>query len=161
MSATLRAISYLAPGHGRPVWDVAILLHDERRVRRRIIPLAHGDDVLVDFPEPVTLDDRGALELADGRLVEVIAGEEKLYEVRGRDATHLMQLCWHIGNRHAKAQIERDGNGDRILILRDPVLRDMLAGLGAQVAEVSEPFHPLEGAYHHGHAESHALLHRP
>ena len=80
--------------------------------------------------------------------------------LRGRDAKHLMQLAWHIGNRHAKAQIDTEwaGIGDRILILRDHVLRDMLIGLGAKVTEISEPFSPLEGAYSHDHG--HALLNR-
>jgi urease accessory protein len=158
MSATLRAVSYVPPGTPRPDgFDPAVLRHDERRVRRRVISLVHGDEVLVDFPEPITLEDRGALKLADGRYVEILAAEELLYEVRGRDAKHLMQLCWHIGNRHAKAQIETEwqGIGDRILILRDRVLRDMLLGLGATVTE------PLEGAYHsHGHGDEHALLYR-
>lgn len=164
MSATLRAVSYLPPGTEHPpAYDPAVLRHDERRVRRRLLPLVHGDEVLVDFPEPVTLENGGALALADGRYVDIVAAEEPLYEVRGRDARHLMQLCWHIGNRHAKAQIEPEWSelGDRILILRDRVLRDMLVGLGATVTEVTEPFSPLEGAYHsHAHGEEHALLYR-
>lgn len=157
----LRAVAYLPPGHGRKIWDVSVLRHDERRVRRRAIPLAHGDEVLVDFPAPVSMQQHGALELSDGRCVEIIASEEELYAVRGRDAEHLMELCWHIGNRHAKAQIE-GGDDGRIVILREPVLRDMLVGLGATVTEVSEPFGPLEGAYHsHAHGEGeHALLYR-
>jgi urease accessory protein len=160
MAEPLRAVSYLPPGYAGTPFDLAILLHDERRIRRRMLTLAHGDQVLVDFPQPVTMAHGGALQLADGRLVDIVAGEEPLYEVRGRDARHLMQLCWHIGNRHAKAQIEAewDGLGDRMLILRDHVLRDMLRGLGATVTEVSEPFSPLDGAYAHDHG--HALLSR-
>ena len=118
--------------------------------------------MLVDFPTPVTLESGGALTLEDGRLVEVVAGEEKLYQVRGRDSMHLMQICWHLGNRHLRVQIENEweGLGERVLILRDHVIRDMLIGLGATVTEVSEPFHPLEGAYH-GHGDhGHALLNR-
>jgi urease accessory protein len=161
---TLRAVSYLPPGHGGRTWEVAVLRHDERRVRRRTVPTAHGDEVLVDFPAPVSMEHGGALELADGRLVEIIAGEEGLYDVRGRDAAHLIELSWHIGNRHARAQIANEGEsvGNRILILRDPVLRDMLVGLGATVTEISGPFSPLEGAYHnHAHGgDEHALLYR-
>lgn len=159
MGETLRAVAYVPRGT-RTGFDIAILYHDERRVRRRIIQLVHGDEILVDFPNPVTLDNHGLLQLEDGRFVEIVAGEEKLYEIRGRDAKHLMQLAWHIGNRHAKAQIENEweGIGDRILILRDHVLGDMLRGLGATVTEISEPFWPLEGAYSHDHG--HALLNR-
>lgn len=160
MAETLRAVSYLPPGHAGTPFDLAVLLHDERRIRRRMLTLVHGDQVLVDFPEPLTMAHGSALRLDDDRLVEIIAGEEQLYDVRGRDPKHLMQLCWHIGNRHAKAQIdsEWEGIGDRILILRDHVLRDMLRGLGATVTEISEPFSPMDGAYAHDHG--HALLNR-
>lgn len=157
MPQTFRAVGYLPPGEAGPPFDLAILQHDERRVRRRMLTLVHGDNVLVDFAEPVTLADRSALKLEDGRLVEIIAGEEQLYEVRGRDRIHLMRLCWHLGNRHLKTQIE----DDRVLILRDHVIRDMLRGLGATVTDISEPFHPEEGAYSHSHGETvHALLNR-
>ena len=161
MAETLRAVSYLPPGFDGTAFDLAILHHDERRIRRRVLTLVHGDEVLVDFPQPVTMQGGGALQLEDGRLVDIVAGEEQLYEVRGRDPIHLMQLCWHIGNRHAKAQIETEwvGIGLRVVILRDHVLRDMLIGLGATVKEISEPFHPQDGAYAHDHAP-HALLNK-
>ena len=165
MPETYRAVSVVRSGDspGTVGFDIAVLAHDERRIRRRMITLVHGDTVLVDFKEPVTLNQHDMLKLDDGRHVDIVAAEEQLYEVRARDPKHLMQLCWHIGNRHAKAQIanEWEGIGDRILILRDHVLRDMLRGLGATVAEVSEPFSPLDGAYAHSHGDApHALLAR-
>lgn len=156
MPQTFRAVGYVPPGESGAAFDLAILMHDERRVRRRLLTLVHGDAVLVDFPEPVTLADRSSLRLDDGRLVEIVAGEELLYEIRGRDRAHLMRLCWHLGNRHLKTQIE----DDRLLILRDHVIADMLQGLGATLTEASEPFHPEEGAYAHGHETAHALLNR-
>jgi urease accessory protein len=49
---------------------------------------------------------------------------------------------------------------DRILIKRDHVLKIMLEGLGARIANISEPFFAEHGAYHsHGEA-GHALLQR-
>lgn len=134
--------------------DLLVLDHDERRVRRKLLVLVHGDEIMVDFPQTVTLQHGDRLVLADGRNVEVIAGEEKLYEVRGRDAEHLAKLAWHLGNRHLSAQIEPD----RLLIRRDPVMRTMLLGLGAQLSEVSEPFQPEYGAYHSHGDHTHALL---
>jgi urease accessory protein len=162
MSETFRAVAYQPPGIPRRTpYDIAVLRHDERRVRRRVLPLVHGDQVFVDFPAAITLADRGALELDDGRVVEVIAAEEPLYEISGEDDIHLMRLCWHLGNRHLKTQIVRDSSGRRLLILRDHVIGDMLHGLGARVREVLEPFEPEEGAYAHGHGDqAHALLNR-
>jgi urease accessory protein len=153
----LRAASHLPAGHGQGIpFDHIVLEHDERRLRRKLLRLQRGDEVMVDFPQTVTLDHQGALKLDDGRLVEIIAADELLYEIRARDADHLVRLAWHIGNRHTSAQLE----ANRILIKRDHVLKTMLEGLGAIVTNVSEPFFAEHGAYH-SHAEpGHALLAR-
>ena len=153
----LRALTHLPPAHGQGTpFDLVVLEHDERRLRRKLLRLQHGDEVMVDFPQTVTLDHKSALQLEDGRLVEVIAAEELLYEVRARDADHLVRLAWHIGNRHTSAQLE----ASRILIKRDHVLKTMLEGLGATVANVSEPFFAEHGAYHSHGDTGHALLAR-
>ena len=151
--SVLRAISYQPPGTWSGVaFDVAVLDHQERHVRRRVLRLAHDDEVLVDFASAVQLEHGGALLLDDGRLAEVISAEEDLYAITAHSAAELSGLCWHIGNRHLAAQIEEG----RILILRDHVIKAMLEGLGAHVHDVSEPFHPMRGAYSgHGHGHGH------
>lgn len=153
----LRVVSLLPPGHGRGLpYDTVTLEHSERRLRRKLLLLSAGDEIMVDFPQTLTLDHGAALELEDGRLAGIIAADELLYEVRGRDTAHLVRLAWHIGNRHTSAQLE----DARILIKRDHVLKTMLEGLGATVSNVTEPFFAEHGAYHsHGEA-GHALLAR-
>lgn len=138
-----------AEAKGVEPFDVAVLEHDERHLRRRVLTLRNGGQVLVDLLEPVALHDGDLLALDDGRHVGIVAPSEAIYEVRARDAVHLAQLAWHIGNRHLPAAIE----AERIVILRDHVIRDMLEGLGAAVTEAVEPFNPLRGAYsgHGGH----------
>ena len=153
----LRAVSHLPAGHGQGIpFDLVVLEHDERRLRRKLLQLQHGDEVMVDFPQTITLDHMSALLLEDGRLVEIIAAEELLYEIRGRDADHLVRLAWHIGNRHTSAQLE----ASRILIKRDHVLKTMLEGLGATVTNASEPFFAEHGAYHSHGDTGHALFNR-
>jgi urease accessory protein len=145
----LRAVSVIRAGEAaRAPFDVAVLAHDERHLRRRVLTLSRGDKLLVDFPEPLTLRGGDCLVLDDGRVAGIVAAEEELLDIRGRDARHLAELAWHIGNRHLAAAIE----GERILILRDHVISAMLDGLGAQVSEVREPFNPLGGAYSGGHS---------
>ena len=153
-----RVIAQLPAGHGKSLLDTITLVHDERRLRRKLLTGATGIEIMVDFPATITLDNGGALELEDGRFIGIIAAEELLYEVRGKDGEHLLRLAWHIGNRHTPAQLE----ADRILIKRDHVLKTMLEGLGASVSNVSEPFSAEHGAYHsHNHADAgHALLNR-
>jgi urease accessory protein len=153
----LRAIAILPPGHGEATpFDIIVLQHDERRLRRKLLTLQHGDEVLVDFPQTVTLEPMSGLKLDDGRIVEVIAAEELLYEIRAKDRSHLIRLAWHLGNRHTSAQLE----DNRILIKRDHVLKAMLEGLGATVSNVSEPFFAEHGAYHSHGDQGHALLAR-
>lgn len=133
----------------------AVLPHDERHLRRRAIELTDGSRVLVDLPEPVVLDAGDELVLEDGGTVVILPADEELHEVTARDALHLTELAWHIGNRHLPADIA----AARILILRDHVIRDMLIGLGAQVRDVTAPFDPVRGAYSgqggHGHSHGH------
>ena len=121
--------------------------------------LPTASKVLVDLPEPVALNDGDRLVLEDGRHVEIIAAPEEVYDIRARDAVHLAELAWHIGNRHLAASIE----AGRILILRDHVIKAMLEGLGATVTDVFEPFKPVRGAYSghggHGHDHAHAEAH--
>ncbi|MCF6124725.1 urease accessory protein UreE [Mesorhizobium sp. M7A.F.Ca.CA.001.07.2.1] len=162
-----RAVSVLSAGNAGTTLPSgrAILAHDERHLRRRAIELADGSKVLVDLPEPVALNDGDRLVLEDGGHVEIIAAPEEVYDIRARDGVHLAELAWHIGNRHLAASIE----AGRILILRDHVIKAMLEGLGATVADVSEPFKPVRGAYSghggqshdhgHAHAHSHAEAH--
>ena len=135
-------------------FDSLTLAHDERRLRRKLLTLPKGEEILLDFPAPVTLDHGDMLRLDDGRLVGIRAAEEAVYEIRGRDAAHIARLAWHIGNRHLPAQIEKS----RILIRRDKIIRDMLLGLGATVTEITAHFSPEHGAYSHDHgAAGHAL----
>ncbi|MBO9629112.1 MAG: urease accessory protein UreE [Shinella sp.] len=136
-----------AGGDRLPI-DVVVLAHDQRHVRRKLLHMQHDDVVMLDLKAPVLLAHGDLLLTETGETIEVIAAEELLYEVTPRDSLHLVELAWHLGNRHLAAQIEEA----RILILRDHVIRDMLTGLGAAVRDISEPFHPLRGAYHgHGH----------
>ena len=133
-----------------------ITLDETARHRRRMAMTSdNGISFLLDLPEARLLRHGDGLVLDDGRVIEVIAAPEPLLEVRGRDAQHLVQLAWQLGNRHLPAQVF----ADRILIRRDHVIADMLKGLGAEVAEIEAPFDPEGGAYgghgshNHGHHE--------
>ena len=132
------------------VIDTLRLSYNERHLRRKTVELTDGTLLHVDLPSAVVLGHNDCLQTESGALVRIEAAEEPLFEVRGQDKLHLAQLCWHIGNRHLQAQIEPE----RVLILRDEVIRNMLEGLGAEVSECRETFSPVRGAYHsHSHRE--------
>lgn len=134
----------------RPVSGTAILRHDERHLRRKAISLTNGVKIFIDLPETVLLTSEDELMLSDGSIVQINAADEPLYAVTTSDLNHLMELVWHIGNRHLAAEVSQE----RILIARDHVIKAMLEGLGATVTEITSPFNPVRGAYagqHHGH----------
>ena len=141
----IRAIRHMTrPAAGQASFGRVVLTHDERHLRRKRLTLLDGAEVMVDLPETVMLADGDVLVLEDGRSIEILSAPEDLYAVTGRDALHLTELAWHLGNRHLPAQIEKQ----RILIRRDRVIGAMLAGLDARVDPVTEPFQPVRGAYH-------------
>ena len=143
----LRATAPLPPNHGKgKPFAQLVLTSDQRRLRRKVISIK-GEEVMVDFADAVTLEHFGGLLLEDGRVVEIVAAPEPLLEITGRGGEHLAQIAWHIGNRHMAAQIEKK----RILVPRDHVAKAMLTGLGAEVREITEPFLPMNGAYHAPH----------
>ena len=143
----IRATAALPPNHGKgKPFAQLVLTSDQRRLRRKVLNVK-GEEIMIDFPEPVTLDHFGGLLLEDGRVVEIVAAPEPLLEITPRGAEHMAQIAWHIGNRHMAAQIEKK----RILVPRDHVAKAMLAGLGAELREVTEPFVPMQGAYHAPH----------
>lgn len=166
-----RVVDVLDPGGwSGPIADHITLDYDGRHRRRIVLTADHGERFLLDLPQSRLLPGGAALELEDGRLIEVIARREDLLEVRAADTPALLRLAWHIGNRHLTAQVETG----RILIRRDHVIAAMLQGLGAMVREVVEPFDPEGGAYggahqahdnhehqhgHHHHGHSHAHDH--
>ncbi len=150
------SVSASAVEPGVDPFGAVTLPHDERHLRRRVMTVSTGDKILVDLPEAVSLGHGDRLMLDDGRQVAILAEPEPLYDIRPRSAAHLAELAWHIGNRHLAASIA----ADRILILRDHVIKGMLEGLGATVTEIVEPFVPVRGAYsgqghQHGHSHPH------
>ena len=145
-----------------PVAD-SITLDETDRHRRRFAMRSDGGIAFVLSLDAATLlRDGDRLVLDDGRRVVVRATPEPLYEVRGRDAHHLLRLAWHMGNRHLPTQLM----SDHLRIRRDAVIGAMLEGLGADVRDVAAGFDPEGGAYGdaarrpgHGHGHDHAHDH--
>ena len=147
----LTAQHYHAHTHGTPA-DHISLTYEDRFLRRKVLTLASGTPLLVDLPQTTSLDHGGALITTEQTEIRIDAAPEPLLQITG-DALH--RIAWHIGNRHTPCQIE----ADRLLILRDHVMADMLGRIGATVSEVTEPFTPEGGAYGHGRTHGHDHSH--
>lgn len=134
--------------------DTVILDHEDRQRRRISLTARGGLAFLLDLDKPAVLNDGDALKLEDGRLVAVEPAPEKLLEIRAENPLRLMRVAWHIGNRHAPAEI----TAEAIYIGEDHVLAEMVRGQGCSVTPVTRAFRPERGAYDHGHAH-HAHAH--
>ena len=164
MTASLsRATSVVGHGHWRePAADSVVLDFDDRHRRSIVLKGVSGLEFLLDLHEAVALRSGDALNLEDGRLVEVVAAPEALAEIRCSDQQALLRMAWHLGKCHLPTQIM----AKCLRIRADHVIEDMARGLGAKVVPIEAPFDPEGGAYvshapvqdhghcghdHHGH----------
>ena len=124
----LRATSIVRKPAVRPerVTDRVTLDHEGRNRRRIALKGEGGLDFLLDLERATVLNDGDAVKLEDGRLVQVQAAPQRLLEVRAENPLRLLRMAWHIGNRHAAAEI----TADALYIEDDPVLAEMVRGQG-------------------------------
>jgi urease accessory protein len=127
------------------VIDRVVLDAEERHRRRIVLTGEHGTQFLLDLPQATVLRDGDGLVLDDGSIVRVAGKPEPLVEVAATTAHELARLAWHIGNRHTELQVV----GESLRIRRDPVLEEMLRGLGARITPLEACFEPEQGAYAH------------
>ena len=128
--------------------DYISLSYDERFLRRKKLVSDNGLEFLVNLPETKSLSENQAFSLQSGIFILIKNKKEKLLEIKGKN---LMQLIWHIGNRHIPCQIEKD----KILIQYDEVIKKMILRLGGKVKKAYKPFIPEGGAYGIGRTHSH------
>jgi len=133
------------------VHDTLVLPFEQRERCRQRARLASGEEVALFLVRGTVLRDGDLLLGEGGRVVRVEAAPEPTYVVRCGDATLLARCAFHLGNRHTQTQV-----GPGWLRIRvDPVLREMVAGLGADVSEELAKFEPEAGAYGGGHGHHH------
>ena len=125
--------------------DFVVLDAGDRHRRRIMLKGERGTEFLLDLDEAVALRDGDGVMLDDGGIVLIAGQAESLAEVAVRTPLALVQLDWHLGNRHTDVQIV----GDRLRIRRDHVLEEMAAGLGARITAIDGPFDPEAATPHH------------
>ena len=95
-----------------------------------------------------SLSENQAFELENGNFIVIKSKKESLLEISGNN---LMQLIWHIGNRHIPCEIKQN----KIFIQNDAIIKDMIKKLGGKVRAVKQTFAPEGGAYGLGRTHSH------
>jgi urease accessory protein len=133
------------------VHDTLVLPFEQRERCRQRARLASGEEVALFLVRGTVLRDGDLLLGEGGRVVRIEAALEPTYVVRCSAPTLLARCAFHLGNRHTQTQV---GAG-WLRIRVDPVLREMVAGLGADVSEELAKFEPEAGAYGGGHGHHH------
>ena len=121
-----------------------------------------GRDLLLQLPRGAALQPGELLRSDDGAvLVQVEAAPEPVMQVRSPEPLALLQAAYHLGNRHVAMEL----HPDRLVLLQDSVLADLLRQRGLAVELLEAPFQPEAGAYEgigghrHDHAHSHSHHH--
>ena len=117
---------------------------DQRTSLRGHRRSACGRDLVLQLPRGAALQPGELLRSDDGTvLVQVEAAAEPVMEVRSADPLALLQAAYHLGNRHVAMEL----HVDRLVLLQDSVLADLLRQRGLQVELLQLPFQPEAGAY--------------
>ncbi|MEB3307155.1 MAG: urease accessory protein UreE [Cyanobacteriota bacterium] len=127
---------------------------DQRTSLRGHRRSACGRDLLLQLPRGAALQPGERLLNADGSVAVLVeAAAEAVLEVSAAEPLALLQAAYHLGNRHVAMEIHLD----RLVLLQDGVLEQLLRQRGLQVQRRLAPFEPETGAYegltdrHHGH----------
>jgi urease accessory protein len=157
------------PGGLAQHWRLPLRAHERSQLRGRRV-CQEGQVVLLQLPRleplcpgewlmPAPAGDPSlavGVEVEVGVAVEVVAAEEDVLEIRSHDSLALLQAAYHLGNRHVAMEI----HADRLLLLHDSVLADLLERRGLELRCLRAPFCPEAGAYAgHAHSHSHASSH--
>ena len=84
--------------------DFIELSYDERFLRRKKLSSNNGMQFLVNLEKTTSLKLGDFFKLENGLLVAVKFKKEELLEIK---SDNLINLVWHIGNRHIPCQIEK------------------------------------------------------
>lgn len=135
-------------------WRLPLQAHERSQLRGRRV-CQDGQVVLLQLPRQEPLRPGEWLLPAPGGCqpvaVEVVAAQEELLEIRAATSLALLQAAYHLGNRHVAMEV----HADRLLLLNDSVLADLLARRGLALRRLRAPFRPEPGAYEGGHAHGH------
>ena len=130
------------------IYGMVTLDYEGRFIRRKKLTTDNGEVFLVELPEMISVSAGDGFALDDGRVIGINAMPEPLMKI---SHSQLVNIAWHIGNRHTPCQIEED----YLLIQSDHVLEKMVLQLGAKVEYLTGPFMPEGGAYGHGRTHGH------
>lgn len=128
-----------------------------RRAGRGAARLASGEEVALELAGEL-LRGGDLLVASDGRVIEVLAAPEDLWQVECDSSAQLARAAYLLGERHVPVE-PREG---LLWLAADPALEKMLNSVASRLTRVRAPFEPSLGAApephaHAGHDHDHHL----
>lgn len=134
-----------------------LLPYDQREKCRLRARLSSGEEVALFTARGSILRHGDLLTGTEGLVFRVVAAPEPVYVIHCATPNIMARCAFHLGNRHTQVQI-----GAGFLRIRiDPVLKEMVEGLGARVEQQTAAFEPESGAYSgagHGYGAESLML---
>jgi urease accessory protein len=124
-------------------WDLPLTAEERGRTRYRFDKPGFPS-LFIQLPRGSFLHPGDCLGSPTGETITILAADEPLLHLTSGDRLILLKAAYHLGNRHVPLEV----NLDYLRLAPDPVLADMLRGLGVRVAEITAPFFPERGAFH-------------
>ncbi|MBE9239870.1 urease accessory protein UreE [Synechocystis salina] len=125
-------------------WEIPLTAEERSRTRYRFDKLGFPA-LFIQLPRGSFLHPGDCLGSPTGETLAILAAAEPLLHVTSGDRLTLLKAAYHLGNRHVPLEV----NLDYLRLAPDPVLADMLGSLGVNVEEITAPFFPERGAFHH------------
>jgi urease accessory protein len=125
----------------------------QRRGGEASVQLESGEEVLLKLPRGEVLRGGDLVTASDGRVIEVIATPEPLWQVACSGAAQLARLAWHLGGAHVPIEM---GEG-WLRVAVDNGVEPELRRLGGLLTTVKAPFEPeIETGQPHAQGHDHA-----
>jgi urease accessory protein len=125
--------------------DVLRLTAEERRWGRRRVTTEGGRTLALALPTGSVLTPGDVLYVAFDWYVVVEAALEPVLAVTPRSRDEAVRLAFEIGNRHFSLAVD----GDRVLVLDDPAMEQLLGRLNLEFARTMSVFVPIGSAHRH------------
>ena len=125
-------------------FKIALTYEERQKNRLRKID-DNGEEILMLADRGNFLREGQLFGSSTGKVIEIDCAKEELLHIVCEKPIELLKVVYHLGNRHAKVQI----GSCSVRVLADPILEDMVLGIGAQVTKVSDSFDAEPGAYVH------------
>jgi urease accessory protein len=121
------------------------LTAEERLRSRHRFTTETGEPLFFRLPRGTVLHDGDFLVAETGEILKIEAKTEPVITVTAKNSLDLIRAAYHLGNRHVPLEV----GVNYLRLSPDPVLENMLVGLGVDIQAEVLPFFPEAGAYSH------------